>query len=352
MKRILYITTIITAVCASSCIKDDYIKEVNNDFVVNYETFWNLFNENYCYMGESFGYTKNVDWKAVYDEMMPKVKAAKTEEELLEIMGKSFDRFKDGHIWMDTKFNHRGCYTFYYDENEVKYPENFVSGLVAEKYLTYQYRSRHGYRYGNITRNGKTFFYLHHSDFLKDLNKEDLEMFQPHIDKADGIIYDIRTNPGGSGQNAIDITGRFIKTKTLIGYDVVKTGKGHNDFSEPMPLYAIPVKDQHSWADKKTVVLTNRDVYSTANMFACYMKEVPNVTVIGGRSGGGGGSPTSFYLPNGWTIVMSAHRLSLDVDKQHIEPGVEPDIYVTITEEDIANKVDSIVEKAIEVLSE
>ena len=352
MKRIFNIITIITAIFATSCVKDEYVKEADNDFKVNYETFWNLFNENYCFIGETFGYTKNVDWKAVYDEMMPKVEAATTEEELLEIMGQSCDHFKDGHIWIDTKFNHRGCYTFYKDENGVEYPANFISGLVAEKYLTYPYRSRHGYRYGNITKDGKTFFYLHHADFLKDLNKEDLEMFQPHIEKADGIIYDIRTNPGGSAQNAIDITGRFINTKTLIGYDVVKTGKEDSDVSEPIALYAVPAEDGHNWADKKTVVLTNRDVYSTANMFACYMKQAPNVTVIGGKAGGGGGSPTSFYLPNGWTVVMSAHRFSLDVNKEHIEPGVDPDILVTITDEDIANKVDSILEKAIEVLSE
>ena len=48
---------------------------------------------------------------------------------------------------------------------------------------------------------------------------------------------------------------------------------------------------------------------------------------------------------------MSGQRMTLDVDKVHIERGVEPDIKVTITEEDIKNNVDSILEKAIEVLS-
>ena len=81
-------------------------------------------------------------------------------------------------------------------------------------------------------------------------------------------------------------------------------------------------------------------------------KEVPNATLIGGITGGGGGQPTTYYLPNGWAVTMSATRMSLDVNKVHIEGGVEPDIYVTITEEDKANKVDSILEKAIEVLSE
>lgn len=352
MKRILNIITIITAIFVTSCVKKEYVQEANDDFKTNYEAFWTYFNENYCFFGDNYGYTKNVDWQQVYNEMMPKVEEATTEVELLEIMGSSIDYLKDGHIWIDTKFKHRGCYTFYNDENGVKYPENFIKGLVAEKYLDYAFRTRNGHRYGNITRDGKTFFYLHHDDFTKGLNAEDLEMFQPHIDKADGIIYDIRTNPGGSAQLSVDITGRFIKEKTLIGYQIAKTGKGYNDVSEPMALYAVPVDVNKNWADKKTVLLTNRDVYSTANMFACFMKEAPNVTVIGGRSGGGGGLPCTFYLPNGWAVTMSGQKMTLDVNKVHIEPGVEPDIYATITEEDIQNKVDSILEKALEVLSE
>jgi hypothetical protein len=354
MKRIFNIIAISTAIFATSCIQDGYLTEVNNDFKVNYETFWNLFNENYCFMGENFGYTKNVDWKAVYDEMMPKVEAAETEEELLEIMGQSIDKLKDGHIWIDTKFNHRGCFTFYYDQNGVKYPDNFISNtVIKEKYLDdkYQYRTRNGQRFGNITRNGKTFFYLYHSDFTKDLTAEDLKVMQPHIEKADGFIYDIRTNLGGNTQLAFDIAGKFMKEKTHVGYDVVKTGKGYNDMTDPAPLYVVPKDQSLKWSEKKTVLLTNRDVYSTANEFACFMKEAPNVTLIGGITGGGGGNPTSYYLPNGWTVVMSAHTFTLDKDKKQIEAGIEPDIEVTITETDKANNVDSILERAIEELS-
>ena len=351
MKRIFNIITVITAIFVTSCVKNDYVKETDYDLKTNYEVFWNLINENYCFLGDNYGYTKNVDWKKVYEEMMPLVEAATSEEELLDIMGKSIDYLKDGHVSIDTKFNHRGCYTFYYDENNVRYPENFIKGLISNKVLDYSYRTRNGHVYGNITRDGKKFFYLHHDDFSKDLTAEDLEMFKLHIEKADGIIYDIRTNPGGKAQLSLDIAGRFVKEKTLIGYQVLKTGKGYNDLSESSPLYIVPNKDGNNWADKKTAVLTNRDVYSTANMFASYMKVVPNATLIGGITGGGGGLPCTHYLPNGWAVTMSGQRMTLDVDKVHIERGVEPDIKVTITEEDIKNNVDSILEKAIEVLS-
>lgn len=366
MKHISSIITVLTVFFTASCVKTDYVKEANYDFKTNYEVFWNLVNENYCFLGDNYGYRKNVydengvaqklDWNKVYEEMMPQVEAATTEEELMDIMGKSIDYLQDGHVWLDSKFTHRGCFTFYNIAypNPEKYPTNFISGLItgqSPKILDYVYRSRNGHRYGMITRGDKKFFYLHHADFTKDLNKEDLEMFKPLIDKADGFIYDIRTNPGGSAQLSFEIAGRFVKEKILVGYQVLKSGKGYNDLTEPSPLYVVPSKDGYNWADMKTAVLTNRDVYSTANMFASYMKEVPNATVIGGITGGGGGDPTSYYLPNGWTIIMSARKMSLDVNKVHIEAGVEPDIPVDITAEDIANKYDRILEKAIEFLS-
>lgn len=351
MKRIFNIILVFTVIFLTSCIKNDYIKEADYDSKTNYEAFWNLVNENYCFLGNNYGYTKNVDWQKVYNEMMPEVEKATTEIELLEIMGRSIDYLKDGHVWLDTKFKHRSCRTFYYDENDVKYPVNFIEDLVADKYLDHALRTRNGHRFGMITRGDKTLFYVHHDDFTKSLNNEDLEVFQPLIEKADGIIYDIRTNPGGVAQLSIGIMGRFIKEKTLVGYQVSKTGKGYNDLSEPMALYAVPVDPSRNWADKKTTLLTNRDVYSTANMFAYFMKEAPNVTVVGGKSGGGGGQPCTFYLPNGWAITMSGQKMGLDVNKVHIEPGADPDILVTITEEDIENKIDSILEKAIEVLT-
>lgn len=350
MKRIFYIITILVSLSTVSCIKDEYQKEADYDFKTNYETFWNLINENYCFLGDNYGYTKNVDWNKVKEDMLPLVEAVTTEEELLEVMGRSIDYLKDGHVWIDTKFNHRGCFTFYYDENNVRYPDNFIPKLVESKYLDYAYRSRNGFRYGVITRDGKKIFYLHHADFTKELTDEDLQMFKPHIDKAAGIIYDIRTNPGGSAQLSLTIAGRFVDKKTLVGYDVLKTGKGYNDISEPSELYVVPVKG-NSWAGIKTTVLTNRDVYSTANMFACFMKEVPNVTLIGGITGGGGGQPHTHYLPNGWAVTMSGQRMTLDVNKVHIERGIEPDIYVTITDEDKNNNIDPILEKAVEVLS-
>ena len=52
MKRIFNIITLVTALFVTSCVKDgSVIKVADYDFKTNYEAFWNLFNEKYCFMG-------------------------------------------------------------------------------------------------------------------------------------------------------------------------------------------------------------------------------------------------------------------------------------------------------------
>ena len=87
-----------------------------------------------------------------------------------------------------------------------------------------------------------------------------------------------------------------------------KTGKGHNDFSEPYPIELEP-SNSIRW-QKKTVVLTNRRSYSATNDFVNQMSCLPNVTIMGDKTGGGSGMPFTSELPNGWTVRFSASHIS------------------------------------------
>ena len=109
-------------------------------------------------------------------------------------------------------------------------------------------------------------------------------------------------------------------------------------------MYCRPTS--HKWSNKKTMLLTNRGVFSTANLFTCALKHAKNVTQIGGISGGGGAMPMTHYLPNGWIVVFPANML-FDVNKQHIENGIAPDIEVTSTDEDFDAGRDAIIERAL-----
>lgn len=350
MRRIFYIISLISLLFVTSCVKSEYVTEVNTDYKANYEAMWKIVNENYCFFGDNYGYTKNLNWQSVYNEMMPKVEQAKDDVEFFEIVGKSLDYMRDGHVWLTSPFNHHTCYSFMYDENNVRYPDNYVSGL-STNYLTYRFCTPNKIIYGKIERDGKKYAYIFYDDFTVEFTNENLSLLKPLVDECDGIIFDIRTNPGGSPQIALSMACYFFKEKTLVGYNVSKTGKGYNDVSEePAPYYAVPDKNV-DWSSKETVLLVNRGVYSSANLFASILRYAPNVTIVGGITGGGGGSPWTFYLPNGWMLAVSSGSMILDANQVHIEPGVKPDVEVTLTKEDADKGVDTLIEKAIEILS-
>ena len=345
-----------------SCEKYDTIKSEDKDFVANYEAFWNMVNENYCFLGTKFGNDKNVDWQAVYDKWMPIVKNdVKEEYELFNIIGKSLDVLRDGHIWMQSDFKYYSNEQYLYDLEGNKYPNNFVKNLVQKLYFNDGETGADDYKgdksfltpsefpYGIIERDGKKILYIYHGQFSKEFVAEDLEVLDPLVQSVDALIYDIRNNPGGSGIMAFTQAQYFFKDKTHVGYDAFKNGTGYDDFSEPSPNYVIP-SDKYDWTSKPTALLTDRHVYSTANLFACIMKQVPDdqVILVGQITGGGGGMPMSHFLPNGWNVVFASNVL-LDQNMKHIEGGIEPDFEASIGDWQTTKK-DGVVEKALEEL--
>ncbi len=81
------------------------------------------------------------------------------------------------------------------------------------------------------------------------------------------------------------------------------------------------------------------------------MKTLPNVLIVGARTGGGGGLPFSSELPNGWGIRFSACPIS-DINDESIEFGIDPSpgCEVHCSEQELAEGKDSILDFALELL--
>ncbi len=74
------------------------------------------------------------------------------------------------------------------------------------------------------------------------------------------------------------------------------------------------------------------------------MSCLPNVTIMGDKTGGGSGMPFTSELPNGWTVRFSASP-HFNADMEQIEWGIEPDIKVNMDEADETKHIDTIIEK-------
>ena len=189
---------------------------------------------------------------------------------------------------------------------------------------------------------------MYYGSFSSGIGEGNLDLILSYLSTADGLIIDVRDNGGGLLTNVEKLVSRFIDGKTLAGYICHKTGKGHNDLSEPYPYYFEPAKN-HIHYLKPVVVLANRASFSATNNFVSIMKSLGNVTIVGDTTGGGCGLPFTSELPNGWRVRFSSCPV-MDAQGRLTEFGVAPDVRFDMDEQDRTR--DAILDTAIAILTQ
>lgn len=312
----------------SSCFDE---REFDNTKEGNFEALWTIMDEHYCF----FEY-KNIDWNAIHDKYSVRIREGMTNEAFFDVMCSMLSEVQDGHVNLYASHD-IGRYWSWKDD----YEENFDSKVIySDRYLGKDYRIASGVRYKILDDNVG---YMYYSSFSSGIGDGNLTEAISHLSLCSGIIIDVRNNGGGNLSNVDKLVGRFINQKTHVGYIMHKTGKGHNDFSEP---YARHIESYSGLRYlKPVVVLTNRGCYSATNDFVNAMKYA-GATIIGDKTGGGSGLPFSSEMPNGWSVRFSASPL-LNAEKQHIEFGIEPDIKAVYPDSDeLWDSCDPVIETA------
>jgi C-terminal processing protease CtpA/Prc len=123
--------------------------------------------------------------------------------------------------------------------------------------------------------------------------------------------------------------------------------KTYHSGSATKPGYLSP--KNNILAGEPIVVLTNRRCFSSCNDFVLYMPELPNVVITGGQTGGGGGPPFDYELPNGRVLKYSA-SMAVSVAAANIENGITPDYFISNSLDDERKGRDTIFKFALEHL--
>ena len=142
---------------------------------------------------------------------------------------------------------------------------NFREDIVEDFYLgkaSTDYRTAAGIKYKIFEDN---IGYMRYESFSSGIGNGNLDEILSYLAPCSGLIIDVRNNGGGNVTNSERIAARFTNEKVLTGYIRHKTGKGHNDFSEPYPIELEP-SNSIRW-QKKTVVLTNRPLLQRNQRF-------------------------------------------------------------------------------------
>lgn len=332
----LILTIIITVLTVTSCVKED---EYGNTPSQNLEALWSIMDQKYCFFNEKKEQL-GVDWNEVHGRYLKQVNDKLSRTQLFELMTGMIGELRDGHVNLTAAFDYGRNWAWHED-----YPANF-SDTLQRRYIGTDYKIAAGLRYCILDDNTG---YLYCPTFENDFGIGNLDEIMLYLAPCNKLIVDVRNNGGGMLVAAQNLAARFTNEEILAGYMRHKTGKGHNDFSAMEEQVLKPGKGIR-W-QKDVVVLTNRSVYSAANEFVKYMKEIgrssnnKTVTIIGDTTGGGAGMPFSSELPNGWGVRFSACPM-FDACGNSTESGIEPDIHVDISSADYQKGVDTIIERA------
>lgn len=314
------------------------VEQYDNNPRGNFEALWRIIDEHYCF----FDYkqqTYGLDWHAVYNKYAPQFDDQMTEEQTFEVLTNMPGELKDGHVNLYAPFDVGRDWSWKED-----YPSHF-SENVLKLYLGKDYKIAAGMKYRILNDNVA---YLRCATFVNDFGAGNLDRILLYFAPCNGLIIDLRENGGGMVTSAETLAARFTNEEVLVGYMQHKTGRGHNDFSPRRRQILKPSKGLR-W-QKRVVVLTNRGVYSAANEFVKYMKCLPQVTIVGDRTGGGAGLPFSSELPNGWIVRFSACPM-YDRDGKDTEFGIAPTHQVGMKSADLARGRDTLIEYARKLLA-
>ena len=315
----------------TACIREE---EYTNDPIGNFDQLWKIIDERYCFLDY-----KGIDWKKIGERKRKFIEPEMDDRDLFQVLSDMLYELQDGHVNL-TSTDNQTHFDFWLDS-----PRNFSEATIESNYyLGQNYQQTAGFKYKIL--NDKV-GYIYYEKFSEGIDNNDLDRVFSYFSNCKGLIIDVRQNSGGNATNSAKIASRFTEKKILTGYICHKTGPGHNDFSEPYAIYLEPAKGIR-W-QKKVAVLTNRHSYSATNDFVNHMRCLPNVTIVGDKTGGGSGMPFSSELPNGWTIRFSASP-HFDKNMNHIVWGINPDVKVDINYKDEANGFDTIIEEARKLL--
>ncbi len=182
--------------------------------------------------------------------------------------------------------------------------------------------------------------YIRLSSFISRNASTEFQNALNQLKDKDGIIIDLRSNPGGLLTNAIYIADMLLSSKTIVstvdrdGYKETQNSLSQTTTNQPV------------------VVLINGGSASASEILAGALKDNKRAVIVGKKSFGKGLVQEINKLPDGSALHITIQKYltpsGVDIHKK----GITPDYDVEITEADIKANKDPQLAKACEILQQ
>jgi len=158
---------------------------------------------------------------------------------------------------------------------------------------------------------------------------------------AKGMVLDLRNDPGGYLEVAVDLAGWFIKRGDLV---VSEEGRDGQVFDQ------LKAAGNEALVNFPTVVLINKGSASAAEILAGALRDKNHVKLVGEQSFGKGTVQKLENLKDGSSIKVTIAHWVLPSGGVLENGGLKPDYEVKVTDDDTKAGRDPQLDKALEVV--
>ena len=145
-------------------------------------------------------------------------------------------------------------------------------------------------------------------------------------EQVTGVIIDLRQNPGGFVDHAVEICSMFLPDKSL-----VVSIEGRNPEAN---IQHFTTRKYHFPDKLPVVLLIDGGSASAAEILAQCLKDYGRVTLVGEKTFGKGIVQTSFEMPRGGMLKLTIAKYFTKSRTPIHRQGIEPDIKVKLTRQE------------------
>ncbi len=157
---------------------------------------------------------------------------------------------------------------------------------------------------------------------------------------ADGVVLDMRNDPGGYLEVAVNLAGWFFPRGTVVVTEAFRDGNDR----------VFRTNGNGALKDVPVVVLINSGSASASEILAGALRDLKKSPLIGEKSFGKGTVQELQPLKDGSSLKITVAKWLMPNGGAIEKNGLVPDFEVKLTEEDAKNDSDPQLTKAIEVL--
>jgi len=392
------IALLLMVILATSCRKEVERERLTGYYGKSYteifEAFWNGMNTNYVFWD-----IETVNWDNMYKTYKPRFEYLdqqpkndpKLAQQAVQYLVDMTKDLADSHL--DIAFNGLATYLvsgyqiqgFNFQASSIRHqlrgdrmpiPNKVFEEIIPKYYLT---KAKKGTDQGNfrvnlgiIPRNNKNLVYFRFNSFQLIAQNSSYNTsstpVKPVLDEffrytkdpsVDGLIIDLRGNPGGHVADLDFLIGRLITSPSYFSNTRTKNGNGRLDFTPWVKGYVHPQPGSTNFT-KPIVVLVDQYSVSMSEMTSLAVKYTfPDARLVGEQTWGGTGqipfNDTRYlggqFIAANFVKVYTAGVEFRDKNLVSYEnKGIVPDIKIAYDPEKVKSNIDVQLEKGIEYL--